>query len=260
MRLHRFAIASAMVFLVGAFPAAYVHAEDASQPTTIIPVQHTGANQAPEKRFEQINKRAQQGDVDLLFLGDSITQGWQSAASSKGDKGGKSVWEKYYGNRKAMNAGVGGDRTEHVLWRLDHGNIDGIHPKLAVVMIGTNNSKANKPEEIAEGIKAIVAELRGRLPDMKILLLAIFPRAEKADDPLRITNAKASELASKVADDKMVFYMDIGSKFLAPDGTLSKDIMPDLLHPNEKGYEIWAEAIEPKVAELLGEKNAEVKQ
>jgi len=232
-------------------------------------------------KHEKINERAKQGDVDLLFLGDSITEGWASK--------GKSVWEKYYGNRKAMNAGVGGDRTQHVLWRLDNGNIDGIHPKLAVIMIGTNNSNNNDntAEEIADGIKAIVKEVREKLPETKILLLAIFPRGATTDEQLtkivtrngqkeidaselpvkiaaareatmkqRQKNAEASQLASRMADDKMIFYMDIGPKFLGPDGALSKDVMYDdvYLHPNTHGYEVWAEAIEPKVAELLGEK------
>ena len=151
------------------------------------------------------------------------------------------------------NLGIGGDKTQHVLWRLEHGNIDGIHPKLAVVMIGTNNSKTNTAEEIAGGIKAIVEKLEEKLPDTKILLLAIFPRAEKPDAEQRETNTKASKLASSLADDKKVFYLDISDKFLSADGTLSRDIMPDLLHPNAKGYEIWAEAIEPTVAKLMGE-------
>ncbi len=197
------------------------------------------------------------------------------------------MWDKFYGNRKAMNAGVGGDRTQHVLWRLDNGNIDGIHPKLTVIMIGTNNSNGNDntAEEIADGIKAIVKEVHEKLPETKILLLGIFPRGATTDEQLtkiitrngqreidpselpgRITaareatmkqrqkNAEASRLASEVADNKMVFYMDIGDKFLDANGVLSSDIMPDYLHPNAKGYEIWAEAIEPKVAELMGEK------
>jgi lysophospholipase L1-like esterase len=197
------------------------------------------------KQHEAINKRVAEGNVDLIFVGDSITARWA------GD--GKEVWQKYYAKRNAANLGIGGDKTQHVLWRLEHGNIDGIHPKLAVVMIGTNNSKTNTAEEIAGGIKAIVEKLEEKLPDTKILLLAIFPRAEKPDAEQRETNAKASKLASSLADDKKVFYLDISDKFLSADGTLSRDIMPDLLHPNAKGYEIWAEAIEPTVAKLMGE-------
>ena len=137
--------------------------------TAVVPVFHAGTT----AKHEKINERAKQGDVELLFIGDSITEGWAGR--------GKEVWDKYYGNRKAMNAGVGGDRTQHVLWRLDNGNVDGIKPKLAVIMIGTNNSngKDNTAEEIADGIKVIVKEVREKLPETKILLLGIFPRGPR---------------------------------------------------------------------------------
>lgn len=212
--------------------------------TAIVPVPRD-ANWM--KRHELINERAKAGNIDLLFIGDSITQGWEGA--------GKEIWEKFYGKRHAMNAGIGGDRTQHVLWRLDHGNIDGIKPKVAVLMIGTNNSNRedNTAEEIGAGITAIVQKLRSKLPETKILVLAVFPRGEKPS-PQREKNAKASEIASKLADGKMVHYLDIGPKFLEADGTLSKEVMPDLLHLNQKSYTTWAESIEPKVAELLGEK------
>jgi beta-glucosidase len=199
------------------------------------------------KRHESFNERVKKGNVDLIFIGDSITQGWEGA--------GKEAWARHYGSRNAVNLGIGGDRTQHVLWRLDNGNIEGIKPKLAVLMIGTNNSNGqdHTAEEIADGIKAIVAKLRTKLPETKVLVLAIFPRAPMPN-PQREKNAKASELASKVADGTMVHYLDIGPKFLEADGTLTKEIMPDFLHLSPKGYEIWAEAIEPKVAELMGEK------
>ena len=198
-------------------------------------------------RHEAVKERVAKGDVDLLMIGDSITHGW--------DGGGKEMWAKHYAPRKAVNLGFGGDRTQHVLWRFDHGEIDGINPKLAVIMIGTNNSngKDNTAEEIADGIKAICAKLRKELPEMKILVLAIFPRAPKPC-PQRAKNEKASELASKIADGKMIHYLDINKQFLSADGTLTKEIMPDFLHPNKKGYEIWAKAMEPKIAELMGEK------
>lgn len=197
------------------------------------------------KLHESFNERAKQGDIELVFLGDSITQGW----------GNNAVWKKHYGPRKAFNIGIGGDRTQHVLWRLDHGNVDGLKPKLVVLMIGTNNSNGsdNTAEEIGEGIKAIVAKLREKLPESKILLLAIFPRGEKPN-PQREKNAKASEIASQLADDKMVYFLDIGPKFLTEDGTLAKEIMPDYLHLSPQGYQIWADSIEDKVSELLGEK------
>ena len=148
--------------------------------------------------------------------------------------------------------GFGGDRTQHVLWRFDHGEIDGISPKLAVLLIGVNN-EPNTDQEVSDGIKAVCAKMRTKLPDTKILILAIFPRDEKPSAQ-REKNAKASELASQIADGKHIYYLNINDKFLGADGTLSKDIMPDLLHPNEKGYKIWAEAIEPTVKELMGEK------
>lgn len=201
-----------------------------------------------QQRHESMNARVKQGDVDLIFVGDSITHGWEG--------GGNAVWAKYYGNRKAVNLGISGDQTAQVLWRLDHGNIDGISPKLAVVMIGTNNAgqmPSQTPEGTAAGVKAVVERLRAKLPQTKVLLLAIFPRGADKNDPLRQINDKTNAIIKDLADGKNVFYLDINPKFLGADGTLSKDIMPDLLHPNPKGYEIWAEAIEPTVKKLMGE-------
>ena len=191
----------------------------------IAPVPREGG---PLARHNQINARAKEGAVDLLFLGDSITQGWNDNA----------VWKKYYGGRKAMNAGIGGDRTQHVLWRLDNGNIDGLRPKLAVLMIGTNNARDNAPEETAAGVEAIVKKLREKLPDTKILLLAIFPRGANESDPLRAKNKAVNATIAKLADGQMIHFLDIGPKFLAADGTLSKEIMPDLLHLSLNGYQI----------------------
>ncbi|HET6884195.1 MAG TPA: platelet-activating factor acetylhydrolase IB subunit [Pirellulales bacterium] len=199
-----------------------------------------------QRKHEKINDRASQGDVDLIFIGDSITEGWA------GDRG-KDVWQKFYGSRKAMNAGISGDRTQHVLWRLEHGNLDNIQPKLAVVMIGTNNSGTDSPNDIAAGVTAIVERLREKLPDTKVLLLGIFPRGKNADDPNRTVNVATNEIIKTLNDGKSVYYLDISNDFLSADGRLPSEVMPDLLHPNQRGYEIWAEAIEPKVAELLGE-------
>ena len=197
-------------------------------------------------RHQAVLERIKRGNVDLIFVGDSITHDWEDA--------GKTLWDKYYAPRNAVNMGFSGDMTQHVLWRFDHGEIDGISPKLAVLMIGTNNSdgKDNTAEEIADGIKVICCKVRTKLPKTKILILGIFPRGEKPS-PQREKNDKASVLASQIADGDMIHYLNINDKFLEDDGTLPKDIMPDLLHPNTKGYEIWAEGIEPKVAELMGE-------
>ena len=220
--------------------------KEPKQPSAVTPSERRDAWW--QARVKTVNERAKQGNVDLLFIGDSITQGWEGA--------GKDVWKKFYGERNAVNLGIGGDRTQHVLWRLDNGNIAGITPKLAVIMIGTNNSGQNSPEDIAAGIKAIVEKLRAKLPETKILVLGVFPRGADAADARRQTNTKANAIASKLADDKNVFYLDIGDKFLDKDGKAVKEAFtPDLLHLSAKGYTIWAEAIEPTVAKLMGEKS-----
>lgn len=198
-------------------------------------------------RHDAVNERLKKGNVDLLFIGNSINHRWENT--------GKKYWDKYYGSRNAVNMGFGSDRTQHVLWRLDHSNFENISPKLAIVMIGTNNSNGddNTAEEIADGIITICQRLRNKLPKMKILLLAIFPR-DPEPSAQRQKNAAASLLASKIADGKMIHYLNINSAFLTEDKILTKDIMPDYLHPNEAGYKIWAEAMESKVAQLMGKR------
>ncbi|MEC8906370.1 MAG: platelet-activating factor acetylhydrolase IB subunit [Verrucomicrobiota bacterium] len=197
------------------------------------------------ERHESFNQRVAKGKVDLVLIGDSITHGWEGQ--------GKSVWEKFYGKRNAVNLGIGGDRTQHVIWRLDNGNVKGISPKAAVVMIGTNNSGNNSPEEIADGLAAITKQLREKLPKTKVLLLGIFPRGTNKDDSRRQVNEKANAIFKKLADGKDVHYLDIGDKFLETDGTLTRKIMPDLLHLSVEGYTIWAESIEPTLKKIMGE-------
>ena len=187
--------------------------------------------------------------VELVFLGDSITDGWRTRGSN--------VWNQIYAPRHAVNLGIGGDRTEHVLWRIQQGELDGIHPKALVLMIGTNNSGKEKSgklrnttPEIIEGVQVIVAAIRAKLPDTKILLLGIFPRGT-LDAEQRAQVALINTVIAKLDDGKSVKYLDIGSQFLEADGTLPKSIMPDLLHPNERGYQIWSDAMEPSLAQLL---------
>jgi len=205
-------------------------------------------------RQKELNERAKKGGAELLFLGDSITEGWEG--------GGKEVWEKRYTPRRALNLGVSGDQTQHVLWRLDHGNVDGLAPKAVVVMIGTNNTSAGAggntgggqtAEQIAEGVQAVTDKLKDKLPKTKVLLLAIFPRGEKAD-PKRALVASVNKLLAKVADGKRVFFLDIGPKLVGADGVIDPAIMPDLLHLSAKGYAIWAEAIEADLKKVLEEK------
>jgi len=197
------------------------------------------------KRHQSFNKRVAQGNCDLIFIGDSITQGWEGR--------GKKVWAKHYTKRNAVNLGIGGDRTQHVIWRLDNGNLHRIKPKAAVIMIGTNNSGSNSSQEIADGVEVIVKQLRKKLPETKVLLLGVFPRGANKADKRRQVNEGANAIFKKIADGKSVHYLDIGQKFLKEDGTLPREIMPDLLHLSEKGYTIWAESIEAKLKELMGE-------
>jgi len=232
----------------------YAHGES-PKPLALSPVPHPG-KEALHASFNEISKK---GEAPLVFLGDSITQGW----SGKG----KAVWEKYWAPLGAANFGIGGDRTEHILWRLANGNYDGLKPKLTVLLIGTNNTGHQgrpMPEhggavysstagETAAGVTEIVKVLKQKQPQMKILLLAIFPRGATPEDKMRQQNEKTNELIAKLDDGKSVFFMDINKGLLEADGTLSKDIMPDLLHPNEKGYEIWASSIEARVKELMAE-------
>jgi lysophospholipase L1-like esterase len=194
------------------------------------------------KTHERFVERAKEGKIDLLFLGDSITAGWNG--------GGKEVWSRTYGPRNPANFGIGGDRTQNVLWRIENGEIEGIKPKVAVLMIGTNNSGSNSADEIADGIKAIVQRLREKLPETKVLLLAVFPRGEKPNAGREKLIAVNEKIAS-LGDGKMVTYLDIGKDFLNDDATISKEIMPDFLHLSPKGYQIWADAIEPTLTKML---------
>jgi len=199
------------------------------------------------KRHEGFLKdlKEKNGKVGILFVGDSITDGWRNR--------GKEVFAKNYGSLDPLNIGIGGDRTQHVLWRLDHGEVEGISPKVAVLMIGTNNlGNAPSNENIVEGVTKIVKELNEKLPSTKVLLLAIFPRDEKPDTRNRASIKQINEQLAKLDDGgKHVKYLDIGPKFLESDGTLSKEIMPDFLHPNERGYEIWADSMEPTLVQLM---------
>ncbi|AMV27246.1 GDSL-like Lipase/Acylhydrolase [Gemmata sp. SH-PL17] len=189
--------------------------------------------------------RTKKGAVDVAFLGDSITQGWG------GD--GASVWKKRFAPLNAANYGIGGDTTREVLYRLNDGVLDGIKPKAVVLMIGTNNFglPGDSVADTVKGVTAVVTSVRKKAPDAKILLLGIFPRDKAAGTAFRKKITEANEAISKLGDGKSVVYLDIGKKFLTDDGTLSADIMPDALHLSEKGYGIWADAIEEPLKALL---------
>lgn len=248
-----------LFFLLAAFAAtaftATAFAEEKKQPMALTPVPHPGK----EKLHESFNEISKEGKAPLVFLGDSITQGWSGR--------GKDVWEKYWAPLGAANFGIGGDRTEHILWRLENGNYDGLKPKLTVLMIGTNNTGhegremsehggkvySSSVEETVDGVAEIVKVLQQKQPQMKILLLAIFPRGATPEDPMRQKNEEINKRIANLADGEKIVFLDINDVFLDEDGTLSKEIMPDLLHPNALGYEYWAEAIEGPVKEMMAE-------
>lgn len=251
MKLTRLLLPAAMLLA----SASHALADGETKPLALTPVPHPG-KEALHASFNEISR---QGKAPLVFLGDSITQGWSGR--------GKAAWEQYWAPLGAANFGIGGDRTEHVLWRLANGNYDGLQPKLTVLMIGTNNTGhqgremaehggatySSSAEETAAGVAEIVKALKKKQPRMKILLLAIFPRGATPEDAMRQQNEKTNALIAKLDDGESVFFMDINQEFLDDGGKLSKDIMPDLLHPNAKGYEIWSRAIEARVKELMAD-------
>ena len=195
------------------------------------------------ERYQAVNKRAR-NDADLLFIGDSITQGWEST--------GQQVWNDYYHRRNALNLGFSGDRTEHVIWRLTQGNLGNAKAKVAVVMIGTNNTghRMQDPQETAAGIQRILNLLQERSPNTKVLLLGVFPRSQHPLDEPRLNNVALNQIIRRFADEERVFFRDLSNVFLEPDGTLSITVMPDFLHLSQEGYRRWAEAIEPTLKEL----------
>ncbi|MBX9624792.1 MAG: GDSL family lipase [Gemmataceae bacterium] len=195
---------------------------------------------------ESFLKRGKAGPVGLLFLGDSITQGW--------DGEGKAVWKTEYAPKNAANFGIGGDTTQNVLWRITTGGeLAGLKPKAVVVMIGTNNFglRNDTPEDVAKGVEAVVKAVREKLPESKVLLLGLFPRDAKPDTDFRKRIKATNERIAKLADGKMVVFRDIGDKFLDKAGNLPADIMPDALHLSPKGYGLWADAIRADLDALM---------
>jgi len=223
---------------------------------------HSAVKPAPRDanwkgRHEAFVAIAKKGEVDLLFLGDSITDAWGGEGHHPNSDGAK-VFQDRFVPLKAANFGIGGDRTQHVLWRLQNGELDGIKPKVLMLMIGTNNSNNNDNTavEISDGIKAIVAEIQNRSPSTKILLLAVFPRAtagnpeaKKAQsDKLDAVNAEIAKLDDGGAKVK---FLNINRVFLGKDGSIPRDIMPDQLHVSPKGYALWADAVKEPIEKWL---------
>ncbi|MEN9402463.1 MAG: hypothetical protein RL091_1166 [Verrucomicrobiota bacterium] len=227
--------------------------------SAIVPVIQDGDS----PRHEEKVRAASQETYDLLLIGDSITENLETTPF-------RPVWDHYFAPRHTLNLGYGGARTENILWNLAHGELDGQSPRVAILLIGTNNSDdANYPvvhsaEQTAAGTAAIIDLLRTRSPRTKILLLAIFPRervyrlsdgTELGDHRARsATNARINELYAQMADGNHVIFLDINHIFLRPDGTIDSRLMPDLLHPSPAGAEAWAKAMEPTLRSLLADR------
>jgi lysophospholipase L1-like esterase len=190
---------------------------------------------------------AKAGNIDVLFMGDSITDFWRNET---GAFAGKPIQDKYFGDLKVANFGIAGDTTQGVLYRLQNGEGQGFSPKAVMLMIGTNNAGTNSAGEIAEGVGAVVLELQKDFPNAKILLLGIFPRSTPTD-PVRAKIAQINSTIAKLHDNQKVFYRDISAVFLDANGNIPMDVMSDGLHPSTKGYELWAKAVVEPLKALL---------
>jgi lysophospholipase L1-like esterase len=220
-------------------------------PRLNVAATYTQTAQRMGPRHEGFVQIAQKGDIDLLLDGDSITDWWVQGDANK------AMFDKYFGSMKTANFAIAGDTTQGVLWGLKNGEGQGFQPKAIMLMIGTNNSGGSNyagtttAAEIAEGIGAVVLEMRNDFPNAKILLLAVFPRGLPGDS-VRDKIAEVNRIISKLDDQRHVFYMDIGAKFLDERGAFLPDTFrPDNLHPVAKGYDIWGAAVQDKLAELM---------
>jgi lysophospholipase L1-like esterase len=215
------------------------------QPRLNVAATYTQTQQRMGARHLGFVETAGKGNIDLLLDGDSITDFWAQNDANK------AMFDKYFGNMKTANFAISGDTTQGVLWGLKNGEGQGFQPKAIMLMIGTNNSGSSTAPEIAEGVGAVVLEMRKDFPDAKILLLAIFPRSTPGD-PIRDKLAEVNRTISKLDDQRHVFYLDIGSQFLDAKGVfLTESFRPDNLHPLAKGYDIWGTAVKDKLAELM---------
>ena len=224
--------------------------------TTDVPVMGgMDRDGAPSKTFlerhEAFLKRGKSGPIGLLFIGDSITAAWPSMC--------KDIWQKYYGAYNPANFAIGGNRTQNVLWQIQNGELDGISPKVVVLLIGINNGSKYGVASVTRGVRKVVEEIHAKLPESKVLLLGIFPRGNDPANPAGVAKGRAfivevnKDLAT-LDDGKQTRFLDIGSKFMDSNGVISKEVMPDGLHPGVPGYQIWADAMQPLLEEMLKDK------
>ena len=217
------------------------------RPTAAMAIR--GDNYWPERYLEKRNAIVdnKSGEYDAVFVGDSITHRWERNPDGEGRK----LFAELKKTYSILNLGYGGDRVEHLTWRLENGELEGYRTKLFMVMIGTNNGGKDVPG-VAAGIRRSVQTILAKHPESKVLLLPIFPRDAKPDSPLRVNNGKINEIIKGLADGQRVLWLDFNDRFLEPDGTLTKRVMNDLLHPNETGYRIWWEAVRSVFREVIG--------
>jgi lysophospholipase L1-like esterase len=248
---------SSLAWLIATLPAQTQSASPAPA-STLTPANRVDAsapipkkdNGAFLKRHESFLQRAKNGPIELLFLGDSITDNWSKAPH---------IWQAYYEKYQPANFGIGGDTTQNVIWRIENGELDGIHPRVVVFMLGTNNTASHNADEIFAADKKIIGQIREKIPETKVLLLAIFPRGSRknrdgsvdtGEERMKIIHEVNAKLA-QLDDGKNVRFLDIGSVFLGQDGKIPQSIMPDQLHPSAAGYQLWAEAMKPLLDEMM---------
>ncbi len=254
-----------LALLAFAASVTFTHAQAPKAPAPKVDasaaIAKTDAAGAPNAGFQKSHDaflaRGKSGPVGVVFIGDSITAGWANPTR-------KHIWETYYGKWQPANFGIGGDQTQHVIWRITNGELDGIAPKVAVLMLGTNNTGAHTAAEIAAADKKIVSMIRAKLPQTKVLVLAVFPRGARKDREGKISDTAITEAAkrmeiiqginaelAKLDDGKNVRFLDINASFLGQDGKIPFSIMPDQLHPNAAGYQLWADAMQPLLTEMM---------
>lgn len=204
---------------------------------------------------QMLLKKAGQGVIDVYFLGDSITRRWQGTDYPEH----KQNWDRNFFGRNAADFGWGGDTTQNVLWRLEHGELDGVNPKVIVLMIGTNNVGGSPPpdeeafaEDVSRGIRAILDLCRQKAPQARIILVGITPRNTNGSPAVMPTIDRINARIAQFADGQTIRYLNINDKLADANGKLFEGVTDDGLHLSNKGYQIWADALEPIFTEWLG--------
>jgi lysophospholipase L1-like esterase len=203
------------------------------------------------KRHEDFVAEANKGGTNLLLLGDFLTDDWRGNNKNKV----KAIYDRAFGPYHPANFGQGGDYVQHLLWRVQNGELEGISPKVVMLLIGgTNGSNNDPPEKIADAVKAIIATVREKCPSARILLLSVPPRGE-SPTTIRTRHMSVNPYLAKLDDGgKTVQFVDLAAKYLQPDGTVSRDLMPDFFHLSEKGYQVWADTVAQPLKELIESK------